>query len=166
MQDLRELESHVPSSSEETPIHGGTTPLSPSEWEVALRNHLDQEFADYICTGIRHGFRIGFSRSKPLRSMASNIFSVTLHPKPIAEYLMNKLKLNRMLGSFNKDDKVFGSVHVNRFGIISKGYSTGKWRLITDLSYPSGSSVNDGIDPVIACYDTPQSKKWPRPPPT
>eukprot|EP00731_Ephydatia_muelleri_P014314 Em0008g34a len=78
MQDLKELESHVPSSSEETPIHGGTTPLSPSEWEVALRNHPDREFADYICTGIRHGFRIGFSRSKPLRSTASNMFSATV----------------------------------------------------------------------------------------
>ena len=147
MQDLRELESHVPSSSEETPIHGGTTPLSLSEWEVALRNHPDREFADYICTGIRHGFRIGFSRSKPLRNTASNMFSATLHPKPIAEYLANELKLNWMLGPFNKDDKVFGSVHMNRFGVIPKGHGTGKWRLITDLSYPSGSSVNDGIDP-------------------
>ena len=83
----------------------------------------------------------------PLRSMASNMFSATLHPKPIAEYLANELKLNRMLGPFNKDDKVFRSVHVNRFGVIPKGHGTGKWRLITDLSYPSGSSVNDGIDP-------------------
>ena len=27
-----------------------------------------------------------------------------------------------------------------------KGHGTGKWRLITDLSYSSSSSVNDGID--------------------
>eukprot|EP00731_Ephydatia_muelleri_P006555 Em0003g803a len=36
-------------------------------------------------------------------------------------------------------------VHVSRFGVIPKG-SSGKWRLILDLSSPEGASVNDGID--------------------
>ena len=40
-------------------------------------------------------------------------------------------------------------LHVNRFGVIPKGHNTGKWRLITDLSYPPGYSVNDGIDPDL-----------------
>ena len=31
-------------------------------------------------------------------------------------------------------------------GVIPKG-QTGKWRLITDLSFPPDTSVNDGIDP-------------------
>ena len=35
---------------------------------------------------------------------------------------------------------------VGRFGVIQKRGQTNKWRLILDLSsYPSGSSVNDGI---------------------
>ena len=33
--------------------------------------------------------------------------------------------------------------------MIPKGHNTGKWRLITDLSYPSNLSVNDGIDPCL-----------------
>ena len=32
----------------------------------------------------------------------------------------------------------------SRFGVIPKGHNTGRWRLITDLSYPPGESVNDG----------------------
>ena len=40
-------------------------------------------------------------------------------------------------------------LHVNRFGVIPKGHNTGKWRLITDLSFPQGSSVNDGIDATL-----------------
>eukprot|EP00731_Ephydatia_muelleri_P016296 Em0009g720a len=36
-------------------------------------------------------------------------------------------------------------IHVSRFGVIPKG-SSGKWRLILDLSSPEGASVNDGID--------------------
>ena len=34
-------------------------------------------------------------------------------------------------------------------GVIPKGHVPGKWRLITDLSYPQGASVNDGIDPQL-----------------
>jgi hypothetical protein len=38
---------------------------------------------------------------------------------------------------------------VNRFGVIPEGHNTGKWRLITDLSFPPGRSVNDGVDPDL-----------------
>ena len=36
-------------------------------------------------------------------------------------------------------------VHINRFGVIPKNDQPDKWRLITDLSYPSGSSANNSI---------------------
>ena len=35
---------------------------------------------------------------------------------------------------------------MNRMGVIPKGHTPGKWRLITDLSFPPLASVNDGID--------------------
>ena len=38
------------------------------------------------------------------------------------------------------------NVHINRFGVIPKKHQPGKWRVITDLSYPKGSSVNDAIN--------------------
>ena len=53
-----------------------------------------------------------------------------------------------MLGPF-RDLGGLQSVHISRFGVISKGHNTGKWRLITDVSFPPGNSVNDGIDPAI-----------------
>ncbi len=37
-------------------------------------------------------------------------------------------------------------LHISRFGVIPKGHNTGKFRLITDLSFPAGQSVNDGVD--------------------
>ena len=40
-------------------------------------------------------------------------------------------------------------IHINRFGVIPKGHNTGKWMLITDLSFPPNHSVNDGIDPSL-----------------
>ena len=36
------------------------------------------------------------------------------------------------------------NLHIDRFGVTPKS-TLGKWRLITDLSYPQGSSFNDGI---------------------
>ena len=44
---------------------------------------------------------------------------------------------------------VLPDVHINRFGVIPKKYQPGKWRLITNLSYPEGTSVNDAIDPSL-----------------
>ena len=35
--------------------------------------------------------------------------------------------------------------HVSRFGVIPKCRQPGKWRLILDLSFPLGRSINDGI---------------------
>ena len=32
---------------------------------------------------------------------------------------------------------------------MPKGHTSGKWCLITDLSFPPGHSVNDGIDPAL-----------------
>ena len=80
------------------------------------------------------------------QAIAQNSKQHVLSHPAVAEYLANELKLNRMLGPFNNDVKEFQSV-------LPKGHGTGKWRLITDLSYPPpppppppGSSVNDGID--------------------
>ena len=41
-------------------------------------------------------------------------------------------------------------VHVSKFGVIPKAHQQGKWRLIVDLSAPTGRSVNDGI-PTELC---------------
>lgn len=36
-------------------------------------------------------------------------------------------------------------MHISRFGVIPKSHQHDKWRLIIDLTYPNGHSVNDGI---------------------
>ena len=64
-----------------------------------------------------------------------------LHPEVIDEYLEKGKGLGRLLGPFPESVEI-PSLHINRFGIVPKGHSTGKWRLITDLSYPPGQSVN------------------------
>ena len=41
---------------------------------------------------------------------------------------------------------------MNRFGLVPKGHKPDKWRLIVDLSFPGGSSVNDGIGPELCGF--------------
>ena len=115
---------------------------------MALSTHPDQAVAGYICNGLQFGFRIGFAYGAPLRSASTNMESARQHPAIISEYLRKELSLGRMLGPFS-DTQSLPPLHVNRFGVIPKGHNTGKWRLITDLSFPHGASVNDGIDPSL-----------------
>ena len=52
--------------------------------------------------------------------------------------------------SINKAEaQTLPALHINRIGVIPKGHNTGRWRFITDLSYPPGESINDGIAPEL-----------------
>ena len=42
------------------------------------------------------------------------------------------------------------NLHINRFGVIPKS-TLGKLRLLTDLAYRQGSSVNDSIPKELCC---------------
>ena len=60
--------------------------------------------------------------------------------------LYKERSMGHMLGPFSVHSLTdLSPLHINRFGVIPKGHNTGKWLLITDLSYPPGLSVNDGI---------------------
>ena len=120
------------------------TPLDVTAWDRALRSHPDRAFARYITEGLRNGFRIGFHRGRALKSAPSNMGSAKQHPEVMTKYITDELSKGRMLGPFPL--ALESSVHISRIGVIPKGHNTGKWRLITDLSFPHGQSVNDGID--------------------
>ena len=70
--------------------------------------------------------------------------SATEHPEPIDRYLQEELREGRVI-CLNGGEEGVSGIHVSRFGVIPKPHQPGKWRLITDLSSPKGSSVNDGV---------------------
>ena len=65
----------------------------------------------------------------------------------IQDYLTKEIHSGNILGPFNPQS--FTNLHINRFGVIPKKHQPGKWRLITDLSFPDSASVNNGIDPSL-----------------
>ena len=124
---------------------GITSPLTNRlpQWQQALAEHPDRDFATYVLNGIEHGFRVGFAQGNPLSSARRNMHSVALHPSVVDSYIRSETQEGRILGPFPPGH--IQGLHVNRMGVIPKGHTPGRWRLITDLSYLEGNSVNDGI---------------------
>ena len=92
------------------------------------------------------GFRIGYDYSKQQglpTQLRRNMMSAHQNPQVIEAYLESELRKGRIIGPFSRE--CIPDVRVSPFGVIPKS-KPGTWRLITNLSSPEGSSVNDGID--------------------
>lgn len=127
-----------------------TSPLNPAAWSVYLRLHPDQAFSSYLLDGLQHGFRIGFDYTTSCVPCWSNMKSARDNPLVVSSYLQEELRLGRV-AVFPLD---LGShlVQLSPFGVIPKRGQPGKWRLILDLSSPSGRSVNDGISSSLTSF--------------
>ena len=123
------------------------SPLQLPAWRRRLAKHPDGDYAHYILQGIEHGFRIGVDQSRVFKSAKKNMLSAQRNPQVIEEYLQGEVTKGNILGPFSPGTAP--DTHINRFGAIPKKHQPGKWRLITDLSYPEGNSVNDAIDPSL-----------------
>ena len=78
-----------------------------------------------------------------LSSSRRNLNCALQHPDVVDKYLTEELSYCRLAGPFKPSD--IPNTHISRFGVIPKNHLPNKWRLIVDLSHPSGHSVNDGI---------------------
>lgn len=152
------LANKEPNASE--PIHarliGGTTlgpianllpapksPFTTSIWKHNLTDYADQAFADELLHDIDNGVRIGFIGNRS-SLISPNHFSAISNPEAIAHELEREISLNRKIGPFLSPpfEHFVGSPK----GAVPKKRSMPvKWRIINDLSWPAGLSVNDGI---------------------
>ncbi len=100
--------------------------------------------ASRLC-GRRHKvrLRIGVDPTRGFMSAKQNMASANMNPTIIEDYIQKEKEAGRLLGPFTGETTP--TVHINRIGVIPKKRQPNKWRLITDLSHPEGSSVNDAI---------------------
>ena len=119
------------------------TPPKGDRWQVVLHDHPDRDFINFSVEGIRSGFRIGFQGS-PLacKSEKKNMPSACQCRREIDKFLGSECAVGRILGPFERS--FVPMVHLSRLGAVPRS-TLGKYRLIVDLSYPHGVSVNDGI---------------------
>ena len=72
--------------------------------------------------------------------------SANQHSEVVSQYLAEEIAAGRLLGPFPLEMAQSAYWHISRFGVIPKQNKPGQWRLIVDLSFPEGASVNSGID--------------------
>ena len=73
-----------------------------------------------------------------------NMQSAEIRPEVISSFLASELAAGRVFGPVGPD--VVPLVQVNRLGLVPKGHQL---RLIVDLSFPRGYSINDCIEPSV-----------------
>ena len=77
----------------------GPSPFKLAQWESSLQLHPDQQFAAYIRTGLREGFRIGFDRQGPrLRSVPHNHPSASVNQRVVSDYIAEEVQTGRLVG--------------------------------------------------------------------
>ena len=124
------------------------TPLNTQNWHKCLCRHPNQELVSYFLKGLSAGFRIGLCTPvHSLHSAHKYLQGALLHPQVVDDYLQTELSLGRISGPFQKSQ--CSTVQISRFGVIPKHHQPNKWRLIVDLSHPTGHSVNDYIPKAL-----------------
>ena len=132
------------------PPVSSVSPYSFLAWLHRLKN-CPSENKNWFLQGLFTGFSLGCS-PKTLISAYRNTLSAYQHPEVTSDYLKSEVEFNGIAGPFKQPP--LPNLHINRFGVIPKS-TPGKWRLITDLSCPSGASVNDGIPKEICHFTCP-----------
>ena len=122
------------------------TPLRAEAWQTMLADHPDRQLVEWMTRGIRQGFRVGYQGDPgELKQARQNLSSVMLHPEVVRGYLDKEREAGRVVAVGSAEQAEALGVHCSPFGVIPKKGKTGRWRLIVDLSSPTGGSVNDGI---------------------
>ena len=122
------------------PLPLSITPLKLCVWSTFL-TRFPHDNSQWLFQGLTDGFKIGLEGDHPL-SAARNCPSALKQPDIIDSYLREELAYGSIIGLFDKQP--FPDFVMNRFGVIPKS-EPGKWRLITDLSFPFKNSVNSKI---------------------
>jgi len=119
---------------------GVTTPINPKALSILLQGYPDDE-KEYLINGFTNGFLIPFKGPIPPLCQ-KNLPSATKHPQVIQNKLEKEIFKGRIAGPFIKPP--LPDFIVSPLGVVPKK-TPGEFRVIHHESYPSGSSVNDGI---------------------
>ena len=110
--------------------------------ETGLSRHPDRAFVTRLLDYTRHGVPLGYNGPRSPRE-CPNWPSIERFSSEISRIINNDVKLGRKAGPFQHPP--FNTFVGSPMGAFSK--RSGKMRLIHDLSWPPGESVNDHISP-------------------
>ena len=116
------------------------TPIKTSKLAQWI-NGYDRDLAMFLCQGFQRGFKVGFVGT-PLSKYVHNLKSTDEHPQVVQDYIDKELQAGRIEGPFLQPP--FPKYQMSPVGVVPKKAS-GEFRIIHNLSYPEGTSVNDKI---------------------
>ena len=96
---------------------------------------------EILIEGFTHGFRLGYFGPRYPRDSPC-LPSVLRNEQATLDKIKAEIDLGRMAGPFQK--RPLGTLQCSPIGLVPKS-KPGEFRLISHLSFPTGSSINDGI---------------------
>ena len=112
--------------------------LNHKKWAVYLEKYWDWQLPLLI----KYGFPLDFDRKQVVHSERINHKSATDYPDHVATYLKDEIANNAMLGPFKNTP--IENLHISPFMTRDKSSSANR-RVIIDLNWPIGHSVNSGV---------------------
>ena len=98
---------------------------------------------EFLISGFTHGFQIHFQGERK-SCTSNNLLSALENPAAVDAKLGKELAAQRLAGPFQSPP--LSPFWISPLGVVPKKVP-GEFRLIHHLSFPKGSSVNDGIPP-------------------
>lgn len=118
------------------------TPVRIDRLEFLLSGYI-HSIAEFISSAFRTGFPLHYVGVRESAD-ANNSISARQNPGVVDAKIKKELEAGRLAGPFPV--RPFSPFRVSPLGVVPKK-TPGEFRLIHHLSYPRGSSVNDGISP-------------------
>ena len=112
--------------------------LKADAWERHLQGYWDSQLLFLI----RYGFPLDFDYSTPLQSVDKNHTSANQFTEDIQAYITEEQAFGAMLGPFKEPP--IKDLHISPFLTRDKPGASHR-RVIVDLSFPHGHSVNSGV---------------------
>lgn len=117
------------------------TPVNLQKLQDWISIYHNPSIGQVLLEGFSQGFKIPFQGIRE-RRVSKNHSSASQQADLVMKKLMEEVELGRVAGPFN--DIPIDNLIVSPIGLVPKS-TPGEFRLIFDLSFPHGSSINDGI---------------------
>ena len=117
------------------------SPINVDKLALQLCNHPDRNKVEYVLSGFRYGFRLGFNPDAvSLKSAKANYPSAFEHLSIVDNYLAKEVSLGRVSGPLKAT--ALDGLQISRFGVIPKD---GGWRsILIDLFLSTDASGSTG----------------------
>ena len=129
--------------------------LNLSNWRADLAGYADYKIVDFLA----YGWPIGINREAILSSQFESHPSARAHARDVTHYIATELGHRALLGPFEGPP----ATNCHFSPLMTRHKRDSKFRrVIVDLSWPQGASVNDGISRTVY-VDGPMTISLPTP---